>query len=330
MFSDWDILHPLWLLLTPLILLLFGRRIRTDAPWPNLMHRERIRYPLYGELAHEQPEVANVQPHREGLLLFSLTLFTLALAQPVIFRDSIELPDQQDPVDLVLLVDTNITMVLKDYFDGEQSIERMSLTKELLSEFVEGFQGNRIGLSIMGNPPFHWLPFTDDREAVRHAISRIRVTLGGRLSDMSASLKLVSDHYSTDLNPVVVMVTDSSMQLGQTSPQTAAKSLADAGFTLYVIAIGSTELSQEQRARAGFVYDPVDLSLLDEVAKAGAGKLFHALTRDTFEEALQTISSEQRRDKRSIQRLSLVEPLYPWLILIGLALLILAFTRRGG
>ena len=330
MFSNLGLLQPLWLSLLLLVVLLFWRRRISNAPWPNVLHRGRIRFPLSVEMENDAKEVSHYQPRRERLLLLSMTLFVVALTQPVIYRDTVERPVQKDPVDLVLLVDTNITMVLKDYFDGDRSIERMSLTKELLSGFVTGFQGNRIGLSLMGNPPLHWLPFTEDRRAVTDAISRIRVTLGGRLSDMSASLKLVSDHYSTDLNPVVVMVTDSSMQLGQTSPQTAAKSLADAGFTLYVIAIGSTELSQEQRARAGFVYDPVDLSLLDEVAKAGAGKLFHALTRDTFEEALQTISSEQRRDKRSIQRLPLVEPLYPWLILIGLALLILAFTRRGG
>ncbi|NRP11018.1 MULTISPECIES: VWA domain-containing protein [unclassified Marinobacterium] len=329
MFSDWGMLQPLWLLLTPLILILFWRRRDTDAPWPDLLQRERVRYPLYGELTNEQPEASQYQPRRERLLLMSMTLFVLALAQPVVYRDTIELPDQKDPVDLVLLVDTNITMVLKDYFDGQQSIERMSLTKELLSEFVNGFQGNRIGLSIMGNPPYHWLPFTDDRDAVTQAIARIRVTLGGRLSDMSASLKLVSDNYPTDLNPVVVMVTDSGMQLGETSPQAAAKALADAGYTLYVIAIGSTELSQEQKARAGFVYDPVDLALLDEVAKAGAGKMFHALNIDAFEEALQTISREQTTQNRSINTLPLVEPLYPWFILSGLTLLILIFVRRS-
>ena len=147
---------------------------------------------------------------------------------------------------------------------------------------------------------------------------------------MSASLKLVSDHYRTDLKPVVVMVTDSGMQLGDSSPQSAAKALADAGYTLYVIAIGSTELSEDQKRRAGFVYDPVDLALLDEVAKAGAGKMFHALNIDAFEEALQAISREHSTVNRSIKTLPLVEPLYPWFILFGLALLIPAFARRGG
>jgi Ca-activated chloride channel family protein len=284
---------------------------------------------LYSELGNNPPDYSRYQPRRERLLFVSMILSILALTQPVIFRDSIEIPDQKDPVDLVLLVDTNITMVLKDYFDGEQPKERMSLTKELLSEFVKEFKGNRIGLSIMGNPPFHWLPFTDDRGAVLDAISRITVTLGGRLSDMSESLKLVSNHYLTDLSPVVVMVTDSGMQLGESSPQTAAKSLAEAGYTLYVIAIGSTDLTQEQKARTGFVYDPVDLTLLEEVANAGAGKMFHAQTMEAFEEALRTISQEHTIENRSANTLPLVDPLYPWFILLSLLLLTLAFARRG-
>lgn len=329
MLTEWGVLQPFWLLLGPLILILFWRRLRYEAPWPNVLRRRRIRYPLYGELANGQSEVSRYQPRREWLLCASLVLLMLALTQPVIYRDSIELPDQKDPVDLVLLVDTNITMVLKDYFNGEQPVERMSLTKDLLSGFVKEFKGNRIGLSIMGNPPFHWLPFTDDKGAVLDAISRIAVTLGGRLSDMSASLMLVSNQYSTDLKPVVVMVTDSGMQLGESSPQMAAKRLAEAGFTLYVIAIGSTELTQEQKARTGFVYDPVDLNLLEEVAIAGAGKMFHARTMESFEEALQTISQEQMGENRSVKSLHLVEPLYPWFILLSLMLLFLAFARRG-
>lgn len=329
MFSNLGLLQPLWLSLLLLVVLLFWRRRISNAPWPNVLHRGRIRFPLSVEMENDAKEVSHYQPRRERLLLLSMTLFVVALTQPVIYRDTVERPVQKDPVDLVLLVDTNITMVLKDYFDGDRSIERMSLTKELLSGFVTGFQGNRIGLSLMGNPPLHWLPFTEDRRAVTDAISRIRVTLGGRLSDMSASLKLVKTHYSTDLKPVVVMVTDSGMQLGEISPQAAAKELADIGYTLYVIAIGSTELSEEQKNRAGFVYDPVDLNLLNEVAKAGAGKMFHAQSIDAFEEALHTISKEQTNDNRSINTLPLVEPLYPWFMLFGVSLLVVAFARRG-
>lgn len=329
MFSEWGVLQPAWLLLLPFILVGYWQRRRIRAAWPDLWQRVGVCFPLSGELVNAQTKIQHYQPNRERLLFCAITLLIISLTQPVVYRESIELPDQREPVDLVLLVDTNITMVLKDYFDGDESIERMTLTKQLLSEFVDAFRGNRIGLSIMGNPPLHWLPFTTDWAAVTDAISRISVTLGGRLSDMSASLQLVSDRYPTDLNPVVVMVTDSGMQLGQIAPQTAAARLSEAGYTLYVIAIGSTELSKEQRARAGFVYDPVDLALLDEVAKAGSGQLFHALTRDAFEEALQTIAQAHTDQTRAPEQRLLVDPLYPWFILFGLSLLILAFARRG-
>jgi len=329
MFSEWGVLQPEWLSLIPLVLIVFWRRRKALAPWPNLLPKDRIRFPLPGLLEEDESEASPYQPRRERLLLFSITLLILALTQPVLYRDSIEMPDQKDPVDLVLLVDTNITMVLKDYFDGEQSIERMSLTKELLSGFVNEFRGNRIGLSIMGNPPLHGLPFTADKGAILDAIARIQVTLGGRLSDMSASLKLVSDYYPTDLNPVAVMITDSGMQLGDIAPQSAAKNLAEAGYTLYVIAIGSTDLSEVQKARTGFVYDPVDLALLSEVATAGAGKMFHAQTIDAFEEALETISQEQTPKSSTINTVRLINPLYPWFIVFGLSLLLLAFARRG-
>lgn len=331
--GDWGLGQSLWLLLLPLPVTWYLHRARSQAPWPELLPRLAIRFPLPAAL-NSSTESASSASHsiaKERLLLLALLLFILALAQPQKYRGDILTNETTQPVDLTLLVDTNITMVIEDYQLGGENISRMQLTRQLLADFIENYSGTRIGLSLMGNPPLHWLPYTTDRSAVLDAVSRLRPAVGGRLSDMAASLQLVDDRYlstqtDTTQQRVVLMLTDSSLQLGAISPQQAAKNLTASGAHLYVIAIGSTdqttELSTEQTG--DFVYEPVDLKLLAEVAQAGAGELFHAADSRAFEQALQRIEAAHGEPVKAQPRLRLSQPLYPIPLLLGALLLLLA------
>lgn len=331
--NEWGLGQSLWLWLLPLPIIWYLHRIRSKAPWPELLASLSIRMPLPTALNTSSESASNSShnPNNERLLLLALLLFIIALAQPLKYSGDALTTEKSQPVDLALLVDTNITMVIEDYQVEGENISRMQLTRQLLTKFVENYSGNRIGLSLMGDPPMQWLPYTTDRPAVLHAVSRLRPALGGRLSDMAASLQLVANTYLSAETPgapaqVIVMLTDSSLQLGAISPQQAAANLAAKGAYLYVIAIGSTDRAPELSSgeTGAFVYEPVDLDLLAEVAEAGAGELFHATDSSTFEQALQRIETAHRQPIEIQTRLRLSQPLYPIPLLLGALLLLLA------
>ena len=326
--SNWTLLTPYWLCLMPVALAFFYRRYRLQSGWARLWPNARLRFPLVLDRDTTPTKAHHYQPMRELILLCAFILFCIALAQPVQTGQRVERPQNSDPIDAVLLVDTNITMVLRDYFNEGKAVQRMAITRELLSGFVREFNGQRLGLSIMGNPPYHWLPYTRDFMAVDDAIQRITPTLGGRLSDLSASLKLVSQRYTSDLNKIVIMVTDSSLQLGAEPPELAAELLASKGFTLYVIAIGSTSIEPEQIEQAGFVYEPVDLKLLSEVAAKGAGTLFHAQSIDTFKAALTTIAQRHAKAETPPDSLHLVTVWYPLPLVMAMVLALWAVVSE--
>lgn len=331
--SEWGFGQIQWLLLLPLPLIGYLYRRNTQAPWPELFPRLSVRFPLPSTLnSSEAPDqTSSHRPLAERLLMFALLLLIVALAQPLKYSGETVTEVANEPVDLVLLVDTNITMVIEDYQVDGESISRMQLTRQLLAEFVQSYSGTRIGLSLMGSPPLHWLPYTSDRTATLDAVARLRPALGGRLSDMAASLQLVSDRYlmatSSDTEGrVVLMLTDSSLQLGAISPQQAAENLASTGADLYIIAIGSTESTKDLSLKqtSDFVYEPVDLKLLSEVAQAGNGELFHAADSGSFKEALQRIEAAHRKPSAQPDKLRLSQPLYPVPLLLGALILVLA------
>lgn len=328
--ADYGFLQIFWLWLLPLPVLWLMYRFRQQNPWPRFIPSLVLRYPNL-VLLKEQTTALSGNDHQKAAdrqLGVALVLFILALAQPVRYADPIEAQQQHQAVDLVVLVGTAISMVLKDYVIEDQAIDRMTMARRLLDGFVTDYSGQRIGLTLMGNPPMLWLPFTHDKAVVKDAISRIRPALAGRLTDMGASLELVADNYHSADDKVVVMITDGGLQLGKTSPQQAAKKLAEKGYTLYVIAIGSANKDNQQADKASLIYEPINLPLLTEVAEAGQGKLFHVLDIKAFQKALNSIENKHQKNIKATEQQRLVQAAYPIPLALGIFLVLFASLGR--
>jgi len=327
---DGGFLQPLWLLLLPLPFVWLYFRYRSHGSWPALVPLVAIKYPLLQSLqtSAEPSQTGAGNHYADKLLTVAMCLMLFALAQPVHYKGDIEVAAESEPVDLVLVVGTAVSMTLRDYVIDQQRVDRMSLTRRLLDDFVADYSGRRIGLVILGNPPMLWMPFTDDKRAVRDAIGRIRTTLGGRLTDMGATLQLVGENFIESKDAVVVVVTDGGLQLGATSPRVAAGQLADLGFSTYVIGIGSTDPDAGEHVGGGLIYEPIELAPLQQLAEIGGGKLFHVADAGAFRDALDFIEDKHRKPQPAVATERLIAP-WSWLPLMIALLLLLIGVRVG-
>ena len=83
-----------------------------------------------------------------GLLLLSWILLIVALMQP-------ENVDQFRQVknkgyDLMLAVDISASMQALDFSTSDKAISRLDVTKEAVGNFINGRQGDRLGLILFG------------------------------------------------------------------------------------------------------------------------------------------------------------------------------------
>lgn len=329
MAADWGLLQPYWLLALPLSWLWARWRNRRGDEWPALQSPLAIRFPPLGHVAGQPVDSTRSGRSRYAtwLAAAALALLLVALAQPVQYTRAVAEQAKSEPVDLVLVIDTGISMGLRDYRIKGQAVDRMTLVRRFVDRFVARYSGRRIGLVILGNPPALWLPLTSDRRVVRDAVSRIHTVLGGRLNDAGATLKLVQQHFDTPGEKVVVMVSDGSLLLGAVSPQQAAAELGSRGFSLYVIAMGAGEEGAGVSEQAGLLYQPANLKPLRQMAKAGHGAFFHAQNAQAFGDALHTIESRHRRLVEQSPEQRLRTAWYPFPL--GLAMLLLALSFGG-
>lgn len=330
--NHWGLLQPYWLLLLPLPWLWLYWRRSQSVSWPRILPVLTVRYPLLGDLPQSSIDIKSNTKNRQADVMMSLamSLMVFALSQPVHYTGFFEPEKKSEPVDLILVVGTALSMSLSDYEINGQIVDRLTLTRQLLDGFVSDYSGQRIGLVILGNPPALWLPLTSDKIIVQDAISRIRTFLGGRITDMGATLRLVREHFNDQNEKVVVLISDGGAQVGAISPQEAAQELAADGFSLYVIAVGSSDPDAGSLDKSSLIYEAVNLNMLQQVAKQGKGQLFHALNTQAFSDALEMIEKKHRKPVDKEDKKYLTRVWYPVPLALAMLLILYVSLRQPG
>ena len=236
--------------------------------------------------------------------------------------------DQTDPVHLTLVVNTHISMVLRDYYINNQQIDRMEMTRRLLKEVVTKFQGERIALVVLGNPPSLWLPLTNDRKLVLNSIKRLKTTLGGRTSDIGTALQLVEQSIPAIASKQnrILLFSDGYQLSSATDPIAAAASLAQKGFTIDTVSVGSLQKPDFSLGKSHLIYHPVNLAIMEQLAQAGKGKMFHAQQLGVTDKLIKNqIDSGLQRDTN--QKMVIQTPLYQYPLILILILLSLVWMK---
>ena len=169
----------------------------------------------------------------------AFALLVLALAQPREVGDWITPPPEGR--DMVLLIDTSLTMSIRDFRQGGLEVERMTVLKDTLQRFIDGRPGDRFGVIVFGSEVATLTPPTFDRAHVAAQIRRIQVGMVGgdtALGDaLGMALKQVRPRR---LRLAILLVSDGADNNAGTL--TPAESLAvahQAGVAIHALQFGS-------------------------------------------------------------------------------------------
>lgn len=263
---------------------------------PSLLRPMRVFYPLLAVIPSQQKSTQGTGKSVFNKLLLGMMVSSIiiSLAQPVTKTPIINTTKMPQAVDLVIVFNSSISMVLKDYKEGDKLLSRMQKAKQVMLQLVQQFKGERIALVVLGNPSIMWLPLTSDKAQVSFAIAHIQTTLAGRSNDVGAALKLVKQRFSDSgkNKKVVLLVDDAYLQLGSTPPIKAVHELNLSGFTLNTLAIGSAKKPQFSMGIGHLIYAPVDLTLLSNLAHAGEGKMVRVWQNQAVDDLLQLLQSD--------------------------------------
>ncbi|WP_020683787.1 vWA domain-containing protein [Marinobacterium rhizophilum] len=312
---DW----PWLLLLAPLPWLIY-RFAR-----PARRQQAALQVPFFDQLQRSDGKApAGIARHlRARLALLSLIWLALLLAaaRPQWVGDP--LPVAPSGRDLLLAVDISGSMGTEDMpVDGEL-LDRLTVVKQVLAQFVERRQGDRLGLILFGTRAYIQVPLTFDSHALVQLLDESRIGFAGEKTAIGDAIGLAIKRLTdrAQQSRVLILLTDGANTAGQVQPLEAAQVAAKEGIRIHTLGIGADEMLVQSLFGTRRVNPSADLDekLLTQVAETTGGHYFRA--RDP--EQLAQVYAELDRLEPSEQEQQRVRPqeaLFYWPL--GLALIL--------
>ncbi len=232
--------------------------------------------------------------------------------------------------DLMLSVDGSHSMEALDFTVKGERVTRMELVKGVMDKFIEGRQGDRVGLVIFGSQAFVLSPLTLDRGAVRQLLASVLPNMAGQGTALGDAIALGAKKLRErpEGSRVMVLIADGDNSAGAFPPIDAAKVAARAGVRIYVIGVGSTDKSIPIYEEGRVIYRDdltMDENTLKRIASITRGAYFRATDTRALEQIYQQIN-ELEKTEAEMRTAWLPSPLYRWplgaamvgLLLIGL------------
>lgn len=345
--TEWPALHfeqAWWLWIWPVSTLILGWLVYRDylhTPGSILWsaNQGRVRHPQLGILRRLK---ASSGPGSKDLLgawlvysLFALGIHA-ALARP--FYHGEQLPPPPSQRDAMFIIDSSISMVLKDYLVDGQRVDRMSMLKSVMQHLIDRLEGNRLGIIAFSEQAQVLVPLTDDYAVLRYQVRRLRpASLTGRTSRPGQALlyalgRLDQDKKKSGAHPDLVLISDINRPDRQIDPRIAAEYLASQGYHLHVIGIGGASYAAGDKESHGLIYHPSNFALLKAVAEHGKGHFYWAKDTASLQAAIRTIQQAEKQSSEVEPRF-VPQALFQWPLgfsLLLLTLLSLPWRWRGG
>lgn len=328
--------QPLWLLvlLVPLILFLL------DLLLQNSVMRRRYRHisqKLWPSVA--QGESTAMRRTRRALFLLALLLISIGLANPQIGTEWEEVT--REGIDIFLLVDVSRSMDTQDIRPS-----RIEKTKFELREFLEGLEGDRIGVIPFAGTAYPLCPQTMDYAAARMFLNLLQTDLiptpGTAIGDaIETALESFPEEEEGERGRAIILVSDGEDHEG--GAVDAARRAGSEGVPVYTIGMALSKEDpiptfDEEGRSTGWMTDdegrPVtsrlNEDLLRDIARESGGSYYRATqSGDEFRAVYRQLFGLDREEMTS-RRISNYEDRFYYFLGAALLLLILETMLPSG
>lgn len=272
------------------------------------------------------------------LLTLAWILLITATARPQWTGEPISLP--QSGRDLMLAVDISGSMATEDMAVGGKFIDRLSVVKGVVGDFVEARQGDRVGLVLFGTNAYLQAPLTFDLASVNRLLVEAPVGIAGGKTAIGDAIGLAVKRLRMrpQEDKVIILLTDGANNVGEVAPTKAAELAAFDKIKIYTIGVGADEMRMPSLfgslSRMTNPSADLDEDTLKEVAQITRGQYFRAKDTAKLQEIYDFIDELEPIDQDP-ETYRPIQALYYWpmtgaVLSFGLFLLFGIWQKRHG
>ncbi|NJK93024.1 MAG: VWA domain-containing protein [Blastochloris sp.] len=320
----------LWLLLVlPILALWWGGRGKSPS----------LRFPTLavGKL------VGHTTRNYVGLLSLSLRLLTvtlliLALARPQIGKSTAEV--EASGIDIMLVIDASPSMQSLDFKLGLNQVDRLTVVKKVISEFIEERPNDRIGLVAFAGDPYLVSPLTLDHDWLLRRLEQIQPGDLGEATAIGSALAMGLSRLEEKKSKsrILILLTDGVNNAGSVTPSVAAEAARSLEIKVYTVGAGiQGEAPIPMRDPFGGIRYrmlPVEIDevMLKDIAQKTGALYFRATTTESLKNIYSEIN-QLETTKRTLRKQEDYRELFAWLLgpalfLLGTELLLASTLLR--
>lgn len=261
----------------------------------------------------------------------AFTLLVIALARPQFGNRFVE--NEASGRDIILALDVSGSMSAMDFFLERTRVDRLTALKQVVKQFIDDRQGDRIGLVVFGGTVFTQCPLTTDYRVLKEYVDLLEVGMGGEgtaIGDgLAVALKRIK---SLDAeSKTVVLVTDGKSNWGTLSPEQAAEVAKKLKIKVHVVGIGGKGTAPfpvegifgKQLVNRALDYDESTLKL---IADSSRGRYFNATSLEQLKDVYTEIDKLEYRIETTSEYVEYEERFVPFVALAVAALLLLEIS----
>lgn len=263
----------------------------------------------------------------KGALYLSMVLFVLALARPQLVFQETEVTTEG--VDIILAIDTSLSMGALDFNLAGQTVNRLTAVKKVVTDFIRKQQNDRIGMVVFGEQAYTQCPLTLDSDVLVQFLDHLQLGMAGdgtAIGDgLGLSVKRLKD--VPGKSKVVILLTDGRNNSGRISPEKAAEIAKTFGIKVYTIGIGTQGLVPFPQPgifgqRLIYVKLELDQETLENIANITDGRYFYAGDTEKLQEIYSEIG-ELEKTELKVKHYQRWTELYRYFLVPALCLLLL-------
>ena len=248
----------------------------------------------FNELSTEESFSATLNTMKLIILWLAWILVIAAVARPQWVGEMVSLPTTGR--DLMLAIDISGSMATEDMQVKDDYVDRLSVVKAVISQFLDARKGDRVGLVLFGTNAYVQAPLTFDLKSVKKLMIEAPVGIAGGKTAIGDAIGLTVKRLRERQNEekIVILLTDGANNVGEIPPIKAAELASVDGIKIYTIGVGAEEMRVPSLfgSLTGRTTNPsadLDEETLLKIAEATQGRYFRAKDTNTLAQIYELI-----------------------------------------
>jgi Ca-activated chloride channel family protein len=236
--------------------------------------------------------------------------------------------------DVMMAVDISGSMKRPDLTLNGEHVDRLTVIKHIVSEFVKQRKGDRLGLILFGTKAYLQAPLTFDVDTVNTLLDESQIGMAGEATAIGDAIGLAIKRLIKQPNAqrVLILLSDGGDTASEVKPEQAAELAAKEHIKIYTIGVGASEMVVQNFIFKQSINPSQDLDeeTLKQIAEKTGGQYYRAESTNELQQIYNTIAALEpvKQDDQVFRpQISLLH--YPLALAFLLSTLMIFVLRRG-